>query len=115
MEKIDSILTSVKKSLGIEESYEHFDPDIIMHINTVFDTLAQLGVGNGFSIEDKSTTWDEFIPGGYNLNMVQSYMFLKVKMLFDPPQGSVIMNSMEKAISEFEWRLNVEVDPGKGE
>lgn len=105
----DSILTSIKKLLGITEDYEHFDQDIIMHINSVFMILNQLGVGpvNGFSISDKTTIWNEFIPDGQNLESVKSYIYLKVRLLFDPPTSSSVMESMNRMISEFEWRLNV--------
>lgn len=109
---MESILTSVKKLLGITEEYEHFDSDIIMHINSVFMILTQLGVGpsEGFFITDKYATWDEFIPTGKSLESVKSYMYMKVKLLFDPPQSSAVMESMKNMISEFEWRLNLEVD-----
>lgn len=114
-----SILTSIKKMLGITEEYEHFDNDIIMHINSVFMILNQLGVGptNGFSIEDKTAVWTDFIPESSQLELVKSYMYLKVKLLFDPPLGSAVIDVMNRQISEFEWRLNVAVDPedSKGE
>ena len=111
---MESILTSVKKMLGITEEYEHFDPDIIMHINSVFMILTQLGVGpeNGFVIEDDQATWSDFIPRGQRLEMVKSYMYLKVRLLFDPPANGTLMQSMNQMIAEFEWRLNVAVDPG---
>ena len=110
---MESILTSIKKIIGITEEYEHFDPEIIMHINSVFMILTQLGVGpsEGFSINDSSTTWDQFIPNGQNLEAVKSYIGLKVKLLFDPPSSSAVMEAMNRSISEFEWRLSVEVDP----
>lgn len=106
---MDSILTSIKKLLGIAEEYNHFDGDLIMHINSVFSILTQLGVGpsEGFYIEDDSTTWDEFTNDVKTLNEVKSYMYLKVKLLFDPPLSSSVMESMNRSISEFEWRLNV--------
>lgn len=109
---MESILTSIKKLLGITEEYEHFDSDLIMHINSVFMILTQLGVGpsDGFYITDKMATWDEFIPTGKSLESVKSYMYMKVKLLFDPPQSSAVMESMKNMISEFEWRLNLEVD-----
>lgn len=114
---MESILTSIKKMLGIQEDYEHFDPDIIMHINTVFMILMQLGVGpeNGFRIQDKKEVWSEFLPEGQQLEAVKSYMYLKVKLLFDPPLGSAVMEAYNKQISELEWRLNVQVDPGEEE
>ena len=105
---MDSILTSIKKLLGITEEYEHFDADIIMHINSVFMILTQLGVGpsEGFSIKDKSTTWNEFVSDN-QLESVKSYMHMKVKLMFDPPLSSAVMECMNRMISEFEWRLNV--------
>lgn len=111
---MESILTSIKKLLGIMEEDEHFDADIIMHINSVFMILNQLGVGpsEGFTISDKIAIWTDFIPEGCNLECVKSYMGLKVRLLFDPPASSAVMQTMERMISEFEFRLNVAVDPG---
>lgn len=108
----NSILTSIKKLLGVSEEYQEFDTDIIMHINTVFLNLTQLGVGpeEGFSIEDETAEWDEFIEDNAQLNAVKSYMYLKVKLLFDPPLSSSVTQSMERMIAELEWRLNVAVD-----
>lgn len=111
---MDSILTSVKKMLGITEEYEHFDPDIIMHINSVFSILQQLGVGDrrGFFITDKSAVWNDFIISeDPRLNMVRSYMGAKVRSLFDPPQSGALAESLKNTIAELEWRLNVQVDP----
>ena len=109
---MESILTSIKKMLGITEEYDQFDPDIIMHINSVFMILTQLGVGpeTGFYIEDDTATWEDFLTDPTALQMVKSYMYLKVRLLFDPPASSVIVECMNKSISEFEWRLNAEVD-----
>lgn len=110
---MESILISVKKMLGITEEYEHFDADLIMHINSVFMILTQLGVGSdkGFVIKGKDETWADFIPEEKKLELVKSYMHLKVKLLFDPPMSSTVMEAMNRQISEFEWRLNVAVDP----
>lgn len=110
---MESILTSIKKLLGITEEYTHFDADIIMHINSVFMILNQLGVGptKCFYIEDDIPTWNDFIPDGQNVEAVKSYMYLKVRLLFDPPASATVMQSIEKAINEFEWRLNISVDP----
>lgn len=112
---MESILTSVKKMLGITEECTHFDADIIMHINSVFMILNQLGVGpsEGFIIEDDISTWNDYIPDNKNIEGVKSYVFMKVKLLFDPPANSTVMQSMNQAINEFEWRLNVSVDPGQ--
>lgn len=108
----DSILTSIKKLLGITEEYEHFDQDIIIHINSVFMILNQLGVGpsNGFSITDKTAVWSDFISEGANLESVKSYIYLKVRLLFDPPTTSAVMESMNRMISELEFRLNVSAE-----
>ena len=108
----DSILTSIKKLLGITEEYEHFDQDIIIHINSVFMILNQLGVGpsNGFSITDKTAVWNDFISEGTNLESVKSYIYLKVRLLFDPPTTSAVMESMNRMISELEFRLNVSAE-----
>lgn len=114
---MDSILTSVKKMLGIVEEYEHFDSDLIMHINSVFSILTQLGVGptEGFSIEDKTAVWTDFIGERSTIECVKSYMFLKVRLMFDPPLSSAVLESMKAMISELEWRLNVAVDPAEEE
>ena len=106
---MESILTSIKKLLGIAEDYTHFDADLIMHINSVFTILNQLGVGptEGFFIEDELATWNDFVPVDKNFNIIKSYMHLNVKILFDPPSSSVVMESMNRMISQFEWRINI--------
>lgn len=109
---MDSILNSVKKMLGIQEEYEAFDKDIIMHINSVFMILNQIGVGPSkcFSISDSSSSWDEFKQGDDTLESVKSYMYMKVRLIFDPPQSSVVMESINKVINELEVRLKVAAD-----
>ena len=109
---MDSILTSIKKLLGIAEEYTQFDEDIIMHINTVFLSLTQLGVGpeEGFLIEDDVASWEDFINDNTQLQAVKTYVYLKVKLLFDPPLSSSVIESMNRMIAELEWRLNVAVD-----
>lgn len=105
-----SILDGTKKALGVHADYDVFDPDIIMHINTVFSTLHQLGIGpiEGFFIEDAAPTWTDFLGGtDARLNSVKSYMYLKVRMLFDPPTTSYLINAMKEQAEEIEWRLNV--------
>lgn len=106
---MDSILTSIKKMLGIAEDYTQFDADLIMHINSVFLNLTQLGVGpaSGFTIEDETTEWTDFINNNAQLQAVKSYMYLKVKLLFDPPLSSAVIESTNRMIAELEWRLNV--------
>ncbi len=107
---MESILTSIKKLLGIVEGYTHFDTDIIMHINSVFADLTQMGVGpaTGFSIEDSSAIWDDFTSDNLLIQSVKSYMVLRVKLLFDPGSiGSSTLASYERQIAQWEWRLNV--------
>jgi hypothetical protein len=105
-----SILTSVKKVLGIAPEYLVFDQDVIMHINTALSTLTQLGVGpaTGFTVDDVDDEWDDFVdPADHQYNAVKSYVFLRVRMLFDPPQTSYLINAQTDQIKELEWRLNV--------
>ena len=106
---MESILTSIKKLLGITEEYDQFDPDIIMHINSVFMILTQLGIGpaEGFSIEDDTSVWSDFIQDTNKIEAVKSYIYLKVKLVFDPPLSSAVIESMNRLINELEWRLNV--------
>lgn len=107
---MESILTSIKKLLGIAEEYTQFDNDIIMHINSVFTTLTQLGVGpsEGFYIEDSGAYWSDFIEDLSKLHAVKTYMYLKVRLLFDPSSlGSATLASYERQIQELEWRMNV--------
>lgn len=106
---MDSILTSIKKLLGITEENEYFDMDIVIHINSVLATLTQLGLGpaKGFSIFDKSSTWEDFLPSDTRLEMVKSFIFLKVRLLFDPPASSVVVDAMKQSIQELEWRIMV--------
>lgn len=110
---MESILTSIKKLLGITEEYDHFDADIVMYINTALAILTQLGVGpeSGFSIRDKTAVWKDFIPNDSRLESVKSYIYLKVKLLFDPPLSASAIESIKNLTSELEWRLNVTVDP----
>lgn len=111
---MESILTSIKKLLGITEEYEHFDIDIIMHINSAFSVLTQLGVGpeEGFHIEDDSTEWSEFLFEDTRLEMVKTYIYLKVRLAFDSTNlSSAVIESINRQINELEWRINVVVDP----
>lgn len=109
-ESKDSILGSVRKLLG---SDEYFDQDLILHINTVFSKLQQMGVGpeGGFSIEDGTTDWDEFTEDESILNMVKSYMVLQVRLLFDiSTASSSLVDTMKQQSAELEWRLNSACD-----
>lgn len=109
---MESILTSIKKLLGIEEEYDHFDADLIMHINTVFMILTQMGVGpsNGFSINDDTAVWTDFIPSNSNLEAVKTYVHLRVRLIFDPPTNSGVTESINRVLTELEWRLNFNAD-----
>lgn len=110
---MESILTSVKQMLGITAEHEYFDADIIMHINTVFMILTQLGVGpsKGFRISDSLALWSDFIPeDNMMFEPVKTYMGLKVRLLFDPPSSGSVTESINRAIHELECRLNWEAD-----
>ena len=106
---MDSILNSVKKMIGISEECTDFDIDIIMHINSVFMILCQIGIGpiNGFSISDSYSKWSDFIEDNLKLEAVKSYTYLKVRMLFDPPTSSAVADAINKNIAELEWRMHV--------
>lgn len=111
----ESILDSIKKLLGILPSVEAFDTDIIFHINSTFVILKQIGFGDKtFRITDNSETWDDFLDGEEELDLVKSYIYMKVRKMFDPPAGAVA-ESMNNMISELEWRISVAVDPRKEE
>lgn len=109
-----SILTSIKKLLLMTEDYEAYDFDIIMHINSVFSLLFQLGVGpqfRQFRINDKTAVWSDFLEDDELLDLVKSYMYLKIKLLFDPPDAGFVLSNFQEQIREYEWRLNVAYDP----
>lgn len=112
----NSILDDIKKLLGIsidpEEPYEYFDHDLVIHINSCFSTLRQLGIGptNPFSISDESETWGDFFGDTYIVEMVRSWMYLKVKMMFDPPTSSIASEAYKAQIAEYEWRMSIEND-----
>lgn len=110
---MDSILMSIKKLLGIDECYDHFDMDIMIHINSAFMVLTQLGVGppEGFSITGNSETWDDFLPEKPRIESVKTYVYLKVRLVFDPPSSSSAVEAINRQIGELEWRLQVAVDP----
>ncbi|MCM1578148.1 MAG: hypothetical protein NC078_05035 [Ruminococcus sp.] len=110
---MDSILTSVKKALGgIPEEYEHFDPDIIMFINSVFSVLAQLGAGpeEGFAIKDKTAVWSDFMGDDPRLEFVKSYATLRTRLMFDPPINSSVAESLKRTADELEWRITTAIE-----
>lgn len=110
-----SILTSIKKMIGVDTNYRYFDPEIIMHINTALATLTQLGVGpsTGFSIQDENAIWSDFIGDSPNLENIKTYVGLKVRQFFDPPQASAHLESIKNLCNELEFRISVTVDPGE--
>ena len=109
---MDSILTSIKKLLGITEEYTAFDSDIIMYINSAFVTLRQLGAGpeDGFAIEDAETKWTDYSSNKVLIGIIKPYIYRKVKIAFDPPVNSTAVDAIKQAIAEDEWRINLEVD-----
>ena len=110
---MENILDSIKKLLGIDEMDLNFDQELIMHINSVFMVLNQLGVGpvGGFKISSNEEVWTDFVGTRLDLESVKSYIYLKVRLLFDPPQNSFLVGAIEKQIEENEWRLQVQVEP----
>lgn len=113
MTEIDSILDSVKKKLGLDpDVVTEFDPDIIDAINASLNTLTQIGVGPalGFIIHDKSETWTDFLGSNPLLNTARSYVFIRARLLFDPPQSSSVMSALQEQAKEYEWRLNISVE-----
>lgn len=106
----ESILKSIKKTLNLASDYEAFDPDVVMHINSVFSDLYQLGVGPalGFMIEDEGKTWDEFLGNDLRLNNIKTYVYLRVRLLFDPPSTGFHTKAMQDQIQELAWRINVQ-------
>ena len=104
---MDSILKYVKKNIGLSEGDTNFDPDIISDINGVFSTLTQLGVGpeTGFEIGDEYAKWSEFLPSDPKWNCVKTYVYLKVKLIFDPPSSSSLLEAINKEVKELEWRI----------
>lgn len=108
---MESILITIKKLLGIAADYTHFDSDIIVHINSVFMTLNQLGVGpeEPAFISSELETWSEIFGTTRNVEAIKSYVYLKVRLLFDPPASSSVLEAMNKQAAEYEWRLNIQV------
>ena len=112
---MDSILTTIKKMIGFDSSYTQFDTDIIILINSAIATLRQLGVGpaSGYKITDATNTWSELLLGNEKLESVKTYIYLKVRKIFDPPASSSLAQAIDQEIKEYEWRLNVTVDSGE--
>lgn len=108
----DSILATIKKMLGLDAEYTPYDMDIIVLINSVFMTLHQLGIGpaEGFSIKDYSAKWSDFVTNNIRLNAVQEYVYMKVRMVFDPPGNSFVMDALKENCKELEFRMNVQAE-----
>lgn len=109
---MESILITIKKLLGIAEDYTHFDADIIIHINTALMTLSQLGVGpeQPVSITSEMNTWQNTFGDTSDIEAIKTYIYLKVRIVFDPPTSSFVLEAMNRQISELEWRLNIQRD-----
>ena len=105
----DSILTSIKELLGLEKDCDDFNTDIIIHINSALMVLTQLGIGpsTGFFITDKYAVWKDFISDLSRIEGIKTYIYLKVKLVFDPPQSAAGIESFNQMIKELEWRLNI--------
>lgn len=101
----DSILNSVKKMLGLDSGYDAFDMDIIMHINSVFFIMAQMGIGKQFRIDDSSSSWSDYLEGREDLEAVKTYMYAKVRQMFDPPTVGAVKEALDNTVKELEWRL----------
>lgn len=112
-----SIRVTIKKMLGLDPSYEAFDVDVTVAINSALMTLCQIGVGpsSGFYVSSDSETWKDFIGTRNDLEGVKEYVYLKTKIMFDPPSNSFTLNAFNERIKELEWRLNVQVENQKGE
>ena len=111
----NSILRTIKALLGPDSDYTVFDQDILIFINGALSTLTQIGIGpaEGFRITGESETWEDFLGDYPDLESVKSYVYMKVRIMFDPPSNSSVLNAYQEACKELEWRLNVAVDPGR--
>ena len=108
----ESILKTIKKLLGIAVEYEYFDADLIVHINSTIMTLSQLGLesAKNFEITGNTETWENLLQNDTCLNSVKTYLYLKVKLLFDPPSTPSVLESYKQTIQELEWRINVQIE-----
>lgn len=112
----ESILITIKKMLGLDPDYDAFDTDIITNINMVLNILYQMGVGSApFSISNENNKWSDYISDMSKLEMIKTYIYLKVKNIFDPGTSSALNNAIQNQITELEWRISVQVDPGEQE
>lgn len=113
----NSILLTIKKMLGLDAGYEAFDTDIIVHINSALFTLMQIGVGpaEGFIVTGPSETWSDFLDSHRDLESVKSYVYMRTRLAFDPPQSSSVIKVLEDMCREYEWRNLVQTDDTGGE
>ena len=110
----DSILISIKKLIGLDSEDTSFDTDIIMHINSSIDVLMQLVIPyEGFYVEDDGASWEDYLPSSNLFQIVKTYIYMKVRKWFDPPQNGTTMEALNSSIAELEWRINVTVDPNQ--
>ena len=110
----DSILTSIKKLMGLTEEYDAFDQDILILINSILFELEQIGVKakDGFALADKTAVWSDYSDDNRLLNVLKPYIYMKTKLMFDPPTSSGALDSMNRIIDRFEWRINLYADTG---
>ena len=108
----ESILKTIRKMIGLPVDCSDFDTDLIIHINSAFSTLKDLGAGpsEGYKISGEDNTWSEFIGDNIDLEKVKNYVYLKTRLIFDPPQSSSVLDAYKQEIKELEWRINVAVD-----
>ena len=107
-----SVLTEIKKLLGVDEDFPPFDTDIILGINTSLATLRQIGADKGATtVVDNDTTWEDVLGDDYDFEAAKAYIFLKTRLLFDPPSSSAAIESINKLLAEIEWRVFVDSDP----
>ena len=108
----NGILTSVKLQLSLMPEDDSFDDELVIHINAAFSVLTQLGVGpkEGFFITGQNETWDDYVVDIVQASMAKQYVYLKVRMLFDPPSNSTVFNKMKEMAEEYEWRLRLQAE-----
>lgn len=109
MEEKKTILEDIRHAIGLGDEHTFFDSDLILHVNSTFDIIHQLGAGpiDGFVIEDGSETWDDYFAGYKTIEFIKTYMYISVKLVFDPPQNSFLVKALEDKQKEYEWRINV--------
>ena len=110
-----SIFRTIKSMLGPDDEYDAFDQDIIVFINSALSTLTQIGIGpsSGFRITGESETWSDLLGENSDLDSVKMYIYMKVRLAFDPPSSSSVLSAFQESCKELEWRLNVAVDPSR--